>query len=253
MGLGPGDPAAMSGQARAALEAAEVVLGYKTYVDLVRPLISGKKIETSGMTRELDRAGRALDLALSGVPTALVSGGDPGIYAMAGVVFELVKSRGLDLGVGPGRVEITVVPGIPALAAAAALLGAPLTHDFAAVSLSDRLTPWEVIAKRLDLASQADFVIVLYNPKSKGRDWQFGRACEIMLANRDPETPVGVVQKAMRDGQQVSLTTLGQATQADIDMQTVVVVGNSHSFTWQGRLVTPRGYIRKYGEASETD
>ena len=153
----------------------------------------------------------------------------------------------LIFGTEPGQIRVEVVPGIPALAAAAGLLGAPLTHDFACVSLSDRLTPWPLIEKRLALAAEADFVLVLYNPKSKGRDWQYGRACEIVSGHRSGETPVGIVTRARREGQQVNLTQLKGAAAAAVDMQTVVIIGNSQSFIYQGRMVTPRGYIEKYG------
>ncbi|MFH1134511.1 MAG: precorrin-3B C(17)-methyltransferase [Pseudomonadota bacterium] len=241
----------MSGQARAALDRTEVVLGYKTYIDQVRPWLGDREILASGMTKEIDRASQALDLALAGRRVALVSGGDPGIYAMAGVVFEVARGRGLALGDGPGAVRVEIIPGIPALAAAGALLGAPLTHDFACVSLSDRLTPWDLIARRLELASQADFVIVLYNPKSRGRDWQFGEALKIIGRVRGSETPVGVATKAMRAGQSVRLTTLGQAAEAPVDMQTIVIIGNSQSFQYQGFMVTPRGYLDKYGLEGE--
>ena len=236
-------------QARQALDDAEVVLGYKTYLRQAEALVKGKETIASGMTHELDRAGEALDLALTGRCVAMVSGGDPGIYAMAGVIYDVAKVRNITFGSGPGQVEIIVIPGIPALAAAAALLGAPLTHDFATVSLSDRLTPWELIEKRLRLAAEADFVIVLYNPKSKGRPWQLGRAFEIVAESRTADTPVGVVSRAMRDGQTVTLTSLGQANQADVDMQTVIIIGNSRTYTYQGRMVTPRGYLEKYPDA----
>lgn len=200
------------------------------------------------MTQELDRAGAALDLALAGERVAIVSGGDPGIYAMAGVVFELARARALSFGAGPDQLQIEVVPGIPALAAAAALLGAPLTHDFACISLSDRLTPWEVIAKRLALAAQADLVIVLYNPKSRGRHWQYGQACQILKQVHSPDTPVGLVTNAGRDGEKIVLTTLGPAETADVDMHTIAIIGNSQTFLYQGRMVTPRGYMNKYGD-----
>lgn len=246
MGLGPGRLDCLTGQARQALEEAQAVVGYRTYLELAAPLLEGKQVVASAMTRELDRAGLALDLALEGQKVALVSSGDPGIYAMAAVVFELARSRRLDL--RSGGLALEVVPGVPALAAAASLLGAPLSHDFACVSLSDRLTPWELIEKRLSLAAEADFVIALYNPKSKGRAWQLGRACDIIAGQRSPRTPVGVVRKALRQGQSLEITDLAGAPQADIDMQTLLIVGNSQSFTYQGRLVTPRGYIDKYGE-----
>lgn len=223
-----------------------MVLGYKTYIDQARPVLADQEIRASGMTKEIDRAAQALDLAAAGRRVALVSGGDPGIYAMAGVVFEVARGRGMALGDRPGGVQVEVVPGIPALAAAAALLGAPLTHDFACVSLSDRLTPWPTIAKRLDLAAEADFVIVLYNPKSQGRTWQYGEALNLIGQHRTPATPVGVVGQAMRDGQRVTLTDLAQAAAAEVDMRTVVTIGNSRTFVYQGRMVTPRGYLDKY-------
>lgn len=244
MGLGPGRVDCLTGQAAQALDQAQVVLGYKTYMNLVAPLLEGKELVASTMTKELDRAGQALDLAGGGKSVALISSGDPGIYAMSAVVFELACSRGLDL--GPNGVNIEVIPGVPAVAAAASLLGAPLSHDFACISLSDRLTPWELIEKRLDLAAQADFVIALYNPKSKGRAWQLGRACEIIAQQRKPENPVGVVRKALREGQSFDLVTLATVTQAEVDMQSLVIVGNSQSFVYQGKMITPRGYLNKY-------
>jgi precorrin-3B C17-methyltransferase len=239
--------AGLSQEAREALDQAEVIVGYKIYIEQIKTLVAGKEIAASGMTRELERAGLALDLALSGKEVALVSGGDPGIYAMAGVVFELARARALVFGSEPGQVRVEVISGIPALAAAAGLLGAPLTHDFACISLSDRLTPWTLIEKRLALAAEADFVLVLYNPKSKGRDWQFGRACELVGQHRSGRTPVGIVTRAKREGQLVNLTQLDQVAAAAVDMQTVVIIGNSQSFIYQDRMVTPRGYIEKYG------
>lgn len=222
-----------------------MVLGYKAYVEQAAPWLSGQEVLASGMTKELERAALAVDKARAGQVVALISGGDPGIYAMAAVVFELARARGL--GLGQGGLAIQVVPGVPAVAAAAALLGAPLSHDFACISLSDRLTPWELIERRLDLTARADLVIALYNPKSKGRDWQYGRALELLSRHREPATPVGVVSRAQRPGQAVLLTSLAEAPQAPVDMQTIVIIGNSQSFTYQGRMVTPRGYVAKYG------
>lgn len=222
-----------------------MVLGYKAYVEQAAPWLTGQEVLASGMTKELDRAALALERAQAGQRVALISGGDPGIYAMAAVVFELARARGLDL--GPGGLLVEVVPGVPAVAAAASLLGAPLSHDFACISLSDRLTPWELIERRLGLAAQADLVLALYNPKSKGRDWQYARALAIVGQERPAATPVGVVTKAQRPGQSVLVTSLGQAAQAAVDMQTIVIIGNSQSFSYQGRMVTPRGYVNKYG------
>jgi precorrin-3B C17-methyltransferase len=147
--------------------------------------------------------------------------------------------------------HLEVIPGVPALAAGAALLGAPLMHDFVAISLSDLLTPWETIIKRLELAAQGDFVIVLYNPKSKKRDWQLGAVRDLLLRYKDPGTPVGIVSRAMRDGQTMTITTLHDLTKNPVDMQTIVVVGNSQTFTYGDYLITPRGYLSKY-QVTET-
>lgn len=202
------------------------------------------------MTSEMRRAEEAIDSAMSGKRTAMVSGGDAGVYGMAGAVFEVAAARGITLGREPGQLRIKVIPGGPAIVAAAALLGAPLTHDFCAVSLSDRLTPWELIEKRLALAAQGDFVIALYNPKSKGRDWQLGRATEILLETLSPDTPAGVVGRAGRAGQEVVLTTLAGLPEAPVDMQTLVIIGNRSTFVYQGFMITPRGYVNKYGPES---
>ncbi|CAO0822155.1 precorrin-3B C17-methyltransferase [Desulfarculales bacterium] len=246
IGLGPGGPKGITEQARQALAGCQVVLGYKAYVEQAAPWLTGQEVLTSGMTKELRRAALAVEKAQAGQSVALISGGDPGIYAMAAVVFELARARGLDL--GPNGLEVEVIPGVPAMAAAAALLGAPLSHDFACISLSDRLTPWELIERRLDLAAQADLVIALYNPKSKGRAWQFGRALEIIGRHRAAATPVGVVTQAQRPGQAVLLNNLGQTREAAVDMQTIVIIGNSQSYAYQKRMITPRGYVAKYGE-----
>ncbi len=253
MGLGPGSPDCLTGEVRDALSQAQVVIGYKAYVELAASLLEGKEVHASGMTRELDRAGQAMDLALAGRRVVLVSSGDPGVYGMAAVVLELAAARGLELGGQAGQLDLRVLPGVPAAMAAAALLGAPLAHDFACISLSDRLTPWELIERRLDLAAQADLVLVIYNPKSKGRAWQLGRALEIIAVHRGPSTPVGVVGKARREGQRVTVTDLARAEGVPVDMQTILVVGNSQSFVHAGRMATPRGYLGKYGHPQPDD
>ncbi|MDL2260056.1 precorrin-3B C(17)-methyltransferase, partial [Deltaproteobacteria bacterium OttesenSCG-928-K17] len=173
-------------------------------------------VHKSGMTSEMRRAEEALDSALAGRRTVMVSGGDAGVYAMAGAVYEVAAARGIPLGRGEGLLRIKVVPGVPAMVAVAAILGAPLTHDFCAISLSDRLTPWDLIEKRLTLAAQGDFVIALYNPKSKGRDWQLGRAAELILEHKPAQTPVGVVARAGRDGQEATITTLDKLAAAEV-------------------------------------
>jgi len=227
-----------------------VVAGYRTYIELIKPLLSHQEVVATGMKAEVKRCQAAIDRALAGARVALVSSGDAGIYGMAGLVLEICAARGLQVGPpeGAGEVDfhLEVIPGIPALAAGAALLGAPLMHDFAAISLSDLLTPWETIVKRLELAAQGDFVIVLYNPKSKKRHWQLGAVRELLLKFKDPETPVGLASRAMRQGQETVITTLKDLLEHPVDMQTVVIVGNSQTFTYGPYMITPRGYMSKY-------
>jgi precorrin-3B C17-methyltransferase len=260
VGIGPGGLDHLSRRAGEVLTAAETVVGYTTYIDLIRPLLAGKEILSTGMTREVQRVEQAIDIALAGTDCAIVSSGDAGIYAMAGLALEMCRSRRIPL--VPVReadppeeagdhLVVEVVPGIPALCAGAALLGAPLTHDFAAVSLSDLLTPWETIEARIEAAASADFVIVLYNPKSKKRDWQLKRAQEILLRHRNPETPTGIVTGAMRAEQAVRLIPLRDLDRAPVGMQTTVFIGNSATHTYEGFMITPRGYRKKY-RLSET-
>ena len=229
----------MTPAAGEALAAAEVIIGYQTYLDLIPEFLAGKEVLASQMMKEVDRCRKALDLAAEGRKVALVSGGDPGIYAMAGLVFEMAREQG-------DAVDIEVIAGIAALNACAASLGAPLMHDFAAISLSDLLTPWEKIERRLEAAAAADFVVVIYNPKSKKRAEHIVRAREILLAHRAPETPVGIVTAATRENERIVLTTLEKMLENEIDMQTTIIVGNSMTFAWQGFMVTPRGYAAKY-------
>ena len=236
------------------LAASDTIVGYTTYIDLIRPLIEDKQVISTGMTREVDRVEAAIDAALQGSTTAVVSSGDAGIYAMAGLILEICQKRGLLLKPGaekgrPETLQIEIIPGIPALAAGAALLGAPLTHDFAVISLSDLLTPWETIAQRLEAAAQADFVIVIYNPKSRRRQDQLARACAIVGRHRAPDTPAGIVTGASRPNQRVAVTTLADLPDAAVDMQTILFIGNSTTSTYEGFMVTPRGYARKYDMA----
>jgi precorrin-3B C17-methyltransferase len=243
VGLGPGSEALLTPQARAALAKSRVVVGYRTYLELIRPLLEGKELLASGMMQEVPRAAAAVERAAAGDTVALVSGGDPGVYGMAGLVHELLRARDWRRDAG---IEVEVVPGVMALNAAAALLGAPLMHDFAAISLSDLLTPWELIARRIELAAQADLVIGLYNPRSSRRADRLAEARGILLRHRAPETPVGVVRAAYREGQRVVVTDLLQLLEQEVDMQSIVLVGNSQTFTFEGAMVTPRGYERKY-------
>lgn len=191
------------------------------------------------MMQEVDRCRRALELAEAGQEIALVCGGDPGIYAMAGLVFELASERN-------SLAAIEVIPGLAALNSCAARLGAPLMHDFAAISLSDLLTPWPLIEKRLSAAASADFVIVLYNPKSKKRSGHIGRAQELIIAHRPGSTPVGIVTAATRGNESVTITTLERLLEAEINMQSTVIIGNSTTYQWREFMITPRGYADKY-------
>lgn len=229
-------------------------------------MVAHKKIISTGMMKEVDRVEMAIQESLSGRSCALVSGGDPGIYAMAGLVFEICRKKNIALyrpAAGPtgavsektkrhdSGLELEIVPGIPALAAGAALAGAPLTHDFAVISLSDLLTKWETIEKRLTYAAMADFVIVIYNPKSRKRNWQLERAQEVILAHRDKATPVAVVTGAMRDNQEVVFTRLDELHLASVGMQTILFVGSSASVRYMDFFFTPRGYTDKYVVSSK--
>ncbi len=310
--------------------------GYTTYIDLIKEIITDKKVISTGMMKEVDRVEAAIAEALDGKACSLISGGDAGIYAMAGLVFEMCQKKGLKLvrycdsvdnsaggaaddhsydpsnslydpsnslydpsnslydpsnssddsanssddsanssddsanssddsanssddsanssddsanssaDTDDSTLEIEVVPGIPALAAGASLLGAPLTHDFAVISLSDLLTPWEKIKKRIEAAAAADFVIAIYNPRSKKRDWQLTKTMELILKHRPADTPVGVVTSAMRECQKITLTTLEDMDSADVGMQTILIVGNESSLQYLDFIYTPRGYSKKY-------
>lgn len=241
VGTGPGNIDHITPYAQKAIKKAEIIVGYDTYLDLVPELIKGKEVHSTGMTKETERCNKAVELAEGGKTVAVISGGDPGIYAMAGLVFELLSSKDIS------ELHVEVIPGISALNACASRLGAPLMHDFASISLSDRLTPWALIEKRLEAAAMADFVIVLYNPKSKGRAEHINAALDIILKYRKPETPVGIVKAAMRENESVVITDLKHMLDHDINMQTTVIIGNSQTFKWGGRMVTPRGYSGKYG------
>ena len=246
MSLGPGREDHITPAARKALENSEVVIGYRTYLDLIRPILGNQETVASSMRQELQRVNQALDRALAGETVSLVSSGDAGIYGMAGLVLEVCRAKEIPVAPEPEGLQITFVPGVPAFAAAGSLLGAPLMHDFAAISLSDLLTPWEIIEKRLRMAAEGDFVVAIYNPKSKKRDWQISRAQEILLEHRQGATPVGIVSRATREGEEITITDLENMLSYTIDMQTVIIVGNSRTYTHGSLLVTPRGYLDKY-------
>lgn len=243
VGFGPGAEAHMTQRAREAIAEADVVIGYSTYIKLVQDLLEGKEVVRKGMTEELDRSIEAYEHAKQGKVVALVSSGDIGVYGMAGPTFEVLFESGWTPG---GDVDVEVVPGSTALSACASLVGAPLTHDFCSISLSDLLTPWPVIARRVDAAGRGDFVVALYNPKSGRRTQQIVEAQRILLRYRRPDTPVAIVKSAYREKQNIQMTTLEAMADHDIGMLTTVLIGNSSTFLRDGLMITPRGYANKY-------
>jgi precorrin-3B C17-methyltransferase len=244
IGLGPGSRDLIAPYAIQMIQVCDTVIGYRLYIEQIRDLLVGKDVHVSELTHEVERATLAIQLARNGRRVCIVSSGDAGIYGMAGLVLDLLSSLQEEAS-GDGILSeplVEVVPGISALNAAAALLGAPLMHDFAVISLSDLLTPWGTIAQRLSAAATADFVIVLYNPSSRKRHWQLGEARRLLLESRSATTPVGLVCNAYRPGQQVWLTTLEHLLDYKVDMFTTIVIGNSCTRVQQGRMITPRGY-----------
>ncbi len=239
IGTGPGNIEYLTLKALNALRESEVIVGYKTYLKFLEGLFLGKEVISSSMTQEVKRAKQAIESALRGKITALISGGDPGIYGMAGLVLELLAYNKLSL-------EIEIIPGVSALNACSSLVGAPLINDFAVISLSDRLTPWEIIENRLKFLAQADVPIVIFNPKSKKRTKHLSKAKEIILNYRPPDTPVAIIISAMRDSQKIIFSTLKDFDDKEINMQTTIIIGNSQSFFANNWLITPRGYQKKY-------
>lgn len=237
MGIGPGSLEDMTPRARQAIETADIVVGYTTYITLINALLENKKLIGTGMMQEIERCQMAVDEARTGKKVAVVSSGDPGIYGMAGLILELVMKLP-----ETGRPEVNVIPGISAVGAAAAILGAPLMHDFAVISLSDLLTPWELIKKRAEMAAAGDFVIAVYNPKSKKRVTQIEEIRRIVLAYRPGSTPVGIVHQASRPGENMALSSLDKFTEMPIDMFSLVIIGNSQTYIAGNRMITPRGY-----------
>jgi len=237
-GIGPGSAADITPAVLEAVRQSDVIIGYKYYFQFVEPYVSpGAECVDTGMKKERERAEEAFERAEEGKTVCVVSSGDAGIYGMAPLIWEMKRERG-------SRVEIEVLPGISAFQKAASLLGAPIGHDLCIISLSDLMTPWEKIERRIRAAAVADFITAVYNPKSNGRYWQLYRLQEIFLQHRSPDTPVGCVRQAGRDDQQVTLTTLGAFDPEQVDMFTVVLIGNSQSYTWEGKFITPRGYYR---------
>ncbi|MGG4449396.1 precorrin-3B C(17)-methyltransferase [Brevibacillus porteri] len=244
IGFGPGSFEHITKRAREALQESDIIIGYSTYVDLIRGLLTNQQIVSTGMTEEVTRAREAVRQAEEeGKKVAVISSGDSGVYGMAGLVYEVLVEKGWTEATG---VPIEIVPGISAINSCGAILGAPIMHDACTISLSDHLTPWELIAKRIDAAGMADFVIALYNPRSGRRTRQIVEAQRILLQYRSPDTPVGIVKSAYRERETVVVTTLAQMLEHDIGMLTTVIIGNTSTFVYDGKMITPRGYQRKY-------
>ncbi|CAM3595278.1 precorrin-3B C(17)-methyltransferase [Parendozoicomonas haliclonae] len=241
--IGPGSLDLMAPMARKAIENADYVVGYKTYIELIEDLCSGKTLMGSAMTQEVERANQAVDLAEEGYKVALISSGDAGMYAMGSLALELLQERNWTRADGIGY---ELIPGITAANSCASLVGVPLGHDSCTISLSDLLTPWEVITKRIRAAAEADFAITFYNPQSKRRRSQIVEARDILLQHRPANTPVAIVQGAYRDNQKIVITDLEHFLDYDIGMLAAVTVGNSSSYLFEGMIVTPRGYTKKY-------
>jgi len=237
IGIGPGGLDEMTPRARNAIESAEVVAGYNTYIKLIEKILRGQKIIGRAMMQEVERCQLAIEETLAGKNVAVVSSGDAGVYGMAGLVVEMILNLPEDK-----RPQFEVIAGVSAVNAAAAILGAPLMNDFAVISLSDLMTPFEVIKKRVTAAAQGDFVIALYNPKSKRRVTQLEEVQKILLEYRKKNTPVGIVTNAGRDGESKIISTLENFTREEINMFSLVLIGNSQTFIKAGFMLTPRGY-----------
>lgn len=239
VGIGPGNMQDISIRAYNVLKNVDIIAGYTTYINLVKNEFSEKEFYSSGMKKEIERCQEVLELAKIGKNVALISSGDSGIYGMAGIMLEVALND-------DNGIEVEVIPGITSTVAGAALVGAPLMHDQAIISLSDLLTDWEVIKKRIECASQGDFVISLYNPKSKTRVDQIVEARDIMLKHKKSTTPVALLRHIGRTDENYTLTTLGEFLNYDIDMFTIVTIGNSNTYIKDGKMITPRGYTDKY-------
>ncbi len=243
VGFGPGNFEHITERARQAITECNVIIGYNTYVDLIRDLLTTQEVVRTGMTEEVSRAQAAVKLAVQGKQVAVISSGDAGVYGMAGLIFEVLIEMGWKPSDSP---TVEIIPGISAINSCASLLGAPIMHDACTISLSDHLTPWEIIKKRVVAAAMADFVIALYNPRSGRRTRQIVETQQILLQHRSPQTPVGLVKSAYRKQEYVVRTTLEHMLNHDIGMLTTVIIGNSTTFYHGDLMITPRGYQRKY-------
>jgi len=242
-GIGPGSKEDITPAVLEAVREADVIVGYKYYFQFIKPYVKpGCECIDTGMKRERERAEQAFELAEQGKTVVVISSGDAGIYGMGPLIYEMAKSR-------DSHIEIISLPGISAFQKAASLLGAPIGHDMCIISLSDLMTPWEVIERRIKAAAVGDFVTAVYNPKSHGRYWQLYRLIELFLQERSAETPVGYVRQAGREEQEIKITTLGAFDPEDVDMFTIIIIGNSQSYIADGKVITPRGYYREEKDA----
>ncbi|SHK31818.1 precorrin-3B C(17)-methyltransferase [Tepidibacter formicigenes] len=236
VGIGPGKKELMTFETVNALNESEVIVGYKTYIDLIKEFIKDKEVVQNGMRGEIQRCKDAIKKAKEGKKVAVISSGDSGIYGMAGLILELITKENLDI-------EIKIVPGVTASIGAAAVLGAPIMHDFCHISLSDLLTPWDVIQKRLKLAAEADFVICLYNPRSKGRKDHLQKAFEIIGEFKSGDIPVGIVKNVGREGEFKQIVKFKDIDFETVDMTTIVIIGNKSTYVYEDKMITPRGYV----------
>ncbi|TLX93613.1 MAG: precorrin-3B C(17)-methyltransferase [Thaumarchaeota archaeon] len=245
VGVGPGHHDHMTFRAKEVIEESDTIVGYETYVSLVEDLIEGKEVHRYAMTQEVERAHQCIELAKSGKIVSLVSSGDPGIYGMAGLIYEMLAEEEWDRKTG---LNVEIVPGVSSLNSCAALVGSPLMTDFAVVSMSDLLVPWEIIVKRVEAAAQGDFVIVIYNPASKKRIHQLQDTRKILLKYRSQNTPVAIVKGAFRESQEIVLTDLEnmESHQDKLGMITTIIIGNSSTFRYKDLMINPRGYTSKY-------
>ncbi len=252
VGVGPGHHDHMTFKAKRVIEESDTIVGYETYVNLVQDLIEGKDVYRYAMTQEVERAHQCIDLAKEGKIVSLVSSGDPGIYGMAGLIYEILAESGWDPKSG---LPVEIIPGISALNSCASLIGSPLMTDFAVLSMSDLLVPWEIIVKRVEAAAQGDFVLVIYNPASKKRVHQLQDTRKILLKYRRPDTPVAIIKGAYRESQTIVITDLESLPQYSdkLGMISTVIIGNSSTFTYKDLMINPRGYRSKYNLEEQTN
>lgn len=233
VGMGPGNKENMTFRAYKAMEDSDILIGHKTYINLVEDMFSHKELVRSAMKKEIDRCQETLKMARDGKVVSLISSGDAGVYGMAGIMLEVASGS---------EIEVEVVPGVTSANASGSVVGAPIMHDHATISLSDLLTDWELIKKRVDLASEGDFVISLYNPKSFSRTTQIVEARDIMLKHKREDTPVAIVRNTGRQEQEYVLTNLKNMLDEEINMFTTVIIGNSKTYVVEDKMITPRGY-----------